>query len=162
MIHAFRFAPISRQLICHDMCLFLNRIPKISNLISNQILIFLNRIFTVQAESPNVLVSRFSSQSWLGFTSHCLHRNLEGFLWGALHYSSIEERIIVISDKRVCLTVCVCLSVRDHNIFGIFGTACPIFTNFLCMLNMAVALSLSGGVMTCYLLPFYGWRHFCS
>jgi len=29
-------------------------------------------------------------------------------------------------DERVCLSLCVCLSVRDH----IFGTTCPIFTNF--------------------------------
>jgi len=29
------------------------------------------------------------------------------------------------------VSVCVCLSVRDH----IFGTRRPIFTNFLCMLT---------------------------
>jgi len=40
--------------------------------------------------------------------------------------------------------VCVCLSVRDH----LFGSARPIFTNFLCMLPMAVARSFSGGVVT--------------
>jgi len=47
----------------------------------------------------------------------------------------------------VCLSVCmyVCLS-RDH----IFGTARPIYTNFLCMLPMAVARSSSGGVAICY------------
>jgi len=32
-------------------------------------------------------------------------------------------------------SVCVCLSVRDH----IFGTASPIFTEFLCMLPMVMA-----------------------
>jgi len=42
----------------------------------------------------------------------------------------------------VCLSVCVsvCVFVRDH----IFGTTRPIFTNFLCMLPVAVARSSSG------------------
>jgi len=44
-------------------------------------------------------------------------------------------------NERVCVSVC--LSVRDH----IFGTARPIFTNFLCMLPMAVARFCSGGVV---------------
>ena len=39
--------------------------------------------------------------------------------------------------ERVCLSVCVCLSVRDH----IFGTTRQIFTNFLCLLPMDVARS---------------------
>ena len=51
----------------------------------------------------------------------------------------------------VCLSVyvCVCLSVRDH----IFGTTRPIFTNFTCMLPVAVARSSSGGVVICRVLP---------
>ena len=43
----------------------------------------------------------------------------------------------------VSVCVCVFFSVRDH----IFGTARPIFTEFLCMLPMAVARSFSGGVV---------------
>ena len=40
-------------------------------------------------------------------------------------------------NERVCLSVCVYLSVRDH----IFRTTRPMFTKFLCMLPMAVARS---------------------
>ena len=46
----------------------------------------------------------------------------------------IGERSIVMS---VCVCVCVCVSARDH----IFGTTRPIFTQFWCMLPMAVARS---------------------
>ena len=53
--------------------------------------------------------------------------------------SPIGEQSIVMS-----VSVCPCLSVCDH----IFGTSRPIFTNFLCVLPMAVARSSSGGVMT--------------
>ena len=49
----------------------------------------------------------------------------------------IEERRIVMSVS-VCL--CVCLSVRDH----IFGTTRPIFTKFLCMLPI-----VRGSVLLC-------------
>ena len=49
----------------------------------------------------------------------------------------------------LCLSVCVCLFVRDH----IFGTTRPIFANFSCTLPMAVARSSSGGVVICYVLP---------
>ena len=58
-------------------------------------------------------------------------------------------------DDHVCLFVClsvclcVCLSVRDH----ISGTTRPIFTNFLCMLPMAVARSSYDGVAIRYVLP---------
>ena len=60
----------------------------------------------------------------------------------------IGERSIVTSVS-VCLSVCV--FVRDH----IFGTTRPIFTNFLCLLSMAVARSCSGGVVTRYVLPVF-------
>jgi len=46
-------------------------------------------------------------------------------------------------DERVCVCVCVYLSVRDH----IYRTTRPIFTKFLCVLPMAVARSSSGGVV---------------
>jgi len=49
----------------------------------------------------------------------------------------------------VCVSLRVCLSVRDY----IFGTTRPIFTNFLCVLPMAVARFFSGGVVICYVLP---------
>jgi len=49
----------------------------------------------------------------------------------------------------VCVSLRVCLSVRDY----IFGTTRPIFTNFLCVLPMAVARFSSGGVVICYVLP---------
>ena len=56
-------------------------------------------------------------------------------------------------DERVCKSVCVCLSlclsVRDH----VLETTRPIFTNFLCMLPMAVARSSSGGVVIKYVFP---------
>jgi len=46
------------------------------------------------------------------------------------------------------LCVCVCLSVRED----ISGTTRAIFTNFLCMLPMAVARSYSGIIAICYVL----------
>ena len=51
----------------------------------------------------------------------------------------------------VCLSVCVCacLSVRDN----ISGITRPIFTEFVCMLPMAVARSSSGSVVICYAFP---------
>ena len=57
---------------------------------------------------------------------------------------TIGERNIVMSVS-VCLSVCLsaCLSVRNH----IFRTTHPIFTNFSCVLPMAVALSSSGGIV---------------
>ena len=51
--------------------------------------------------------------------------------------------------RSVCLSVCVCLSVREH----ISGTAGPIFTKFLCRSPVAVARSFSGGVAIRYVLP---------
>ena len=61
---------------------------------------------------------------------------------------SAPDRGAEYCDERVC----VCLSFRDH----IFGIARPIFTNFLCVLPMAVARSSSGGVVIRYVLPVYG------
>jgi len=61
---------------------------------------------------------------------------------------SAPDRGAEYCDERVC----VCLSVRDH----IFGDTRPIFTNFLCVLPMAVARSSSGGVVIRYVLPVYG------
>ena len=49
----------------------------------------------------------------------------------------------------VSVCVCVRLPVRDH----VFGTTRLIFTNFLCMLPVAVARSFSGGVVIRYVLP---------
>jgi len=68
---------------------------------------------------------------------------------------SIGERSIVMS-----VSICVCVFfVREH----IFGTTRPNFTNFLCMLPMAVAQSSSGGVLIRYVLPVYGFiSHSCS
>ena len=54
-----------------------------------------------------------------------------------------------IGEQRIAMSVSVCLSVRNH----IFGTTRPIFTNFLCLLPMALARSLSGGVVIRYVLP---------
>jgi len=50
-------------------------------------------------------------------------------------------------DDRACLSVCVCLSASL-----ISGTTRPIFTN-VCLLPMAVARSLVGGVAIRYVLP---------
>ena len=66
----------------------------------------------------------------------------------------IGELSIVMSVS-VCAHVCLCLcvlSVRDQ----IFGITRPIFTNFLCMLPMAVARSFSGGVLVPYVFPVLG------
>ena len=65
----------------------------------------------------------------------------------------VGERSIVMS-----VSVCVCLSVRDH----IFGTTRPIFTNFLCVLPMAVARSCSGGVVIICVLPVLWMTSCCS
>ena len=64
--------------------------------------------------------------------------------------TSLPDRGAEYCDDRVC--VCVCVSVRDH----IFGSTRPIFTNFLCMLPMAVARFSSGAVVIHYVLPVYG------
>ena len=48
--------------------------------------------------------------------------------------------------ERVRLSVCMCLSVRDH----IFGTTRPIFTIFLRTLHVSVARSATGGVLIRY------------
>ena len=45
-------------------------------------------------------------------------------------------------DQHVCVCLCVCLSVCED----ISGATRAIFTNFLCMLPMAVARSSSGTV----------------
>ena len=77
--------------------------------------------------------------------------------------SSIEGRFFtpppagkrsIVMTVSVCLSLCVFvrLSVREH----ISGTKRPVFTNFLCMLPMAVARSSSGGVAISYVLPFDG------
>jgi len=43
-----------------------------------------------------------------------------------MFYSSAADRGVEYCDERVCLTMCVCLSVRDH----IFGTTHVIFDNY--------------------------------
>jgi len=45
------------------------------------------------------------------------------------------------------MSVCVCLSVREH----ISETTRPIFARFLCVLPKAVSRSLSGRIAICYL-----------
>ena len=71
-ICAFRFASVSKQLICRDLTFFSNRIAKKfkSNLKSNRDLF--NGIVIVQIESPNVHKSRFKSQSRLKCAHYCL------------------------------------------------------------------------------------------
>ena len=66
------------------------------------------------------------------------------------NFYSAPDRRAEYCVERVCLSVCVCaLSVRGH----VFGTARPIFTEFLRMLPAAVARSSCGGVMIRYVLP---------
>ena len=55
-------------------------------------------------------------------------------------------------NEYVCVCVCVCLSVHED----ISETTRAIFTNYLCMLPMAVARSFSGVVAIRYVLPFSG------
>ena len=55
----------------------------------------------------------------------------------------------IMMTVSVWVSLCVCLSVRDHS----FGPTRAIFTNCSCMLPMAVARSSSGGVVICYVLP---------
>ena len=51
----------------------------------------------------------------------------------------------------VCVSVCVCLSaIMSSELHVRSSPFC------LCMLPMAVARSSSGGVVICYVLPFYG------
>jgi len=74
---------------------------------------------------------------------------------GIVHYSAPDRRAVYCDESgclSVCLSVCVCLSVRDH----IFGTTRLIFTKLLCMLPTAMARSSSGGVVIRYVLPVYG------
>ena len=52
-------------------------------------------------------------------------------------------------DQFVCVSVCVCLSVREH----ICGTAGPIFSKFFLQIPVAVTRSCSGGVAIRYVLP---------
>jgi len=55
-----------------------------------------------------------------------------------------------IGERSIVMTVSVCLSVREH----IFGTTCPIFTNFVCMLGLIMSVvRSSGGVAIRYVLP---------
>jgi len=49
----------------------------------------------------------------------------------------------------VCLSVCLCLSVRHH----ISGSTGPIFAPIFCMLLIAVGRSSSGGVVMCHVFP---------
>ena len=66
-------------------------------------------------------------------------------------YSAAEREAEYVTSAY--LSVCVCLSVRDH----ILGTARLIFTKILCMIPVAVVRSSSGGVLICYvgLLPVF-------
>jgi len=68
-----------------------------------------------------------------------------------LIYYSVPNGGAEYCDERVCLSVCVsvCLSVRDH----IFRTTRPIFTNFLCLLPVAMVWRSSGSVVICYVFP---------
>ena len=58
----------------------------------------------------------------------------------------------------VCLSVCVCEFVREH----ISDTTRPIFTNFLCLLLVAVARSSTAGVAIRYVLPFLWMRSYLN
>jgi len=53
-------------------------------------------------------------------------------------------------DERVCLSVCLCLFVRDH----IFGTTSPIFTNFLHVTNGRGSVLLRRRSDTLYISGF--------
>ena len=66
------------------------------------------------------------------------------------------ERSIVLSVS-VCLYVCVCLSAVISSELHVRSSP-----SYLCMLPTAVAQSSSGGVVICYVLPFYGWRRIWS
>jgi len=59
------------------------------------------------------------------------------------------ERSIAMS---MSVSASVCLSFHEH----ISGTTCPIFTKFLCMLDIAVARSSSTGSAIRYGPPVYG------
>ena len=67
-------------------------------------------------------------------------------------YSTPDRGAEYCDDRAVCVSLDVCLSVREH----ICGNACSIFTEFLCMLHMSVARFFSGGsggVAIRYVLP---------
>jgi len=67
-------------------------------------------------------------------------------------YSTPDRGVEYCDDRAVCVSLDVCLSVREH----ICGNACSIFTEFLCMMYMSVARFFSGGsggVAIRYVLP---------
>ena len=72
------------------------------------------------------------------------------------HHATLSATVVIpppLGERNIAMSVsvsvCACLSVRDH----ILGTTHPIFTKFLCMLLMIVARSSSGGVVILYVLP---------
>ena len=67
----------------------------------------------------------------------------------AAYCHSAADRGAEYCDERVCLSLPVCLSVRDH----IFETTRPIFAKFLTRVTYAMARSSSGSVVICYVLP---------
>jgi len=56
---------------------------------------------------------------------------------------------------NIVISLCVCLSVHSHN----SKITRPSFTNFWCVLPVAVARHAFDGVAIRYVLWFYGWRH---
>ena len=64
-------------------------------------------------------------------------------------YSAADKRAAY-CDERVCLFLCVYLSLRGH----IFGTTRPIFTKFFVHVTYtALARSPTGGVVISYVFP---------
>jgi len=103
-------------------------------------------------QKPTAVHSRSAAVSYYNFTC--------SVLLAVVIYSM--QLIISLLPRGVLwvTSMSVCVSVQDH----IFISTHPIFTNFLCMLPMAMARSSSGGVVTrCMLcIRFYGWRDICS
>ena len=58
-------------------------------------------------------------------------------------FTSPAKAVKKYCDEYVCVCMCVC--VRED----IYGTTCATFTQFLCMLPIAVARSSSGKIHTC-------------
>jgi len=88
-----------------------------------------------------------------------LHSDCSAFFRTYVHsiyaYYTAPDRGAEYCDDRVRLFVC--LSVHEH----ISGTTCPIFTKFLGMLPMFVAVLVW---RCCYVMyfRFCGWRHVCT
>jgi len=75
-----------------------------------------------------------------------------------LHCYSAPDRGAEYCDERVCLSVCVFFSVRDHT----FGTTSPILNNFSACYPWPWLGPPLAALWYVMFFRFYGWRNICS